>query len=85
MTHAARQAAYVRRLRQRLLCEFGGKCEVCGTDAKLEFAHRSPTPIVGQGRGSSRRYLDVQRNRTHYRLLCKSCHTRYDTHNEGGS
>lgn len=58
----------------------GGRCERCHSKRKkvLEFAHIKPTTLNGRGRGQSRRYLDIKRNPTSYRLLCKACHKLFD-------
>ena len=57
----------------------GGKCEECGDDNDLEFAHIRPTGLNGKGRGYNERVLDVLRNPDAYRLLCKRCHKRFDS------
>lgn len=66
------------RLHAALITEMGGRCEECGSLAPLEFAHKEPTGLSGPGRGRDKRLLDVRRNMSKYRLLCKGCHVDYD-------
>lgn len=61
-----------------LIINFGGMCEECGSKLGLEFAHRLPTGLSGKGRGKDRRYYDILKHPLNYRLLCSSCHARYD-------
>lgn len=73
-----RQNRWIKERRERLVREYGGKCEVCKGTSKLEFAHKEPTELSGWGRGRKERVHDVIRNPTKYRLLCKDCHEMYD-------
>ncbi len=59
---------------QRLRKEFGDKCQWCGNIEKLQFAHIKPTKIRGSARGMDARARDIQKNKTHYMLLCHWCH-----------
>lgn len=72
------QRRYLDNLRARLLTQFGGRCERCGSRHMLEWAHTAPTKLKGMGRGSKNRLLDVQRNPDHYSLMCKGCHLDFD-------
>jgi hypothetical protein len=72
------QKAYLERLKARLLAERGGKCERCGSEEILEWAHIKDTGLSGRSRGSAKRYLDVQRNPDSYMLYCHDCHRDFD-------
>jgi hypothetical protein len=65
---------YTARDMEALRAERGGRCEVCGSLVRLEWAHVQPTGLAGRGRGLQRRYLDVKRHPCAYRLLCHACH-----------
>lgn len=65
---------YRKRLRVRLVQQFGGRCEECGVEEGLEFAHVEPTGLNGEGRGRAKRIFDVKKNPRSYRLLCMTCH-----------
>lgn len=64
----------VAREMKKLRLIFGGHCIVCGGKKQLEFAHLEPTDVVGKGRGSKHRMLDIKRHMDKYELLCKNCH-----------
>lgn len=53
-------------------------CRRCGTDSDIEFAHKRPTRLSGEGRGAFHRYRDVIRHPDRYIPLCKECHYIYD-------
>lgn len=53
---------------------YGGKCWICGSTDKLEFAHIIPTGLYGMGRGKRNRLKDVINNPECYALLCNYCH-----------
>lgn len=63
-----------------LRSQFADECAICGTEDNLEFAHITPTPVarIPRGRGGNNRAYDIKRNPSAYRLLCRSCHLRYD-------
>lgn len=66
---------WTREIRRLLILERGAMCGECGRDyAGLEFHHRKPTPLAGNGRGSYARVRDILRYRKRYILLCRSCH-----------
>ena len=59
----------------------GGKCQDCGHEGSLEFAHVKPTSIKRngegrerRGRGGRNRYYDIKNNPDCYKLLCCNCH-----------
>ena len=66
------------RLMNLLRQQHGNRCAICGEPHALEFAHVTPTGLNGRGRGGLVRAYDIQRNPDAYRLLCRSCHLRYD-------
>lgn len=70
--------SWIRRKRIELIDQFGGKCQKCGSTAKLELAHKEPTELNGQGRGRKERYYDVIKNPEKYWLSCQDCHDEYD-------
>ena len=65
-----------------IMC-FGGMCLICGSEQKLEFAHKTPDHLKGMGRGSYKRIADVQSHPEHYLLLCKYCYWAYDSNPAG--
>ena len=65
---------YVKRRWQRLIEEYGAKCNMCEKQWDLEFAHLEPTTCHGKGRGKRKRLEDILRHPTSYRLLCETCH-----------
>lgn len=69
---------WIKEARKKLIDQFGGKCIVCGTTNKLEFAHIHSTDLKGYGRGRKERYYDVIKNPEAYTLLCKEHHEAYD-------
>jgi len=69
---------WIKRKRQELITQFGGKCQKCGSTQKLEFAHKEPTGLNGLGRGRKERYYDVIKNPEKYWLSCPDCHDEYD-------
>lgn len=75
---ANKQNEWVKRRWNRLIDEYGGRCENCGTLFDLEFAHIRPTDCRGEGRGKYRRLRDILQNRLAYRLLCMDCHDEFD-------
>lgn len=56
----------------------GNKCRRCGSRFSLEMAHRSPTEVVGKGRGRAARVRDWLENPRRYVLLCRWCHREFD-------
>jgi hypothetical protein len=54
----------------------GGRCELCGSNERLEWAHVKPTGLCGPGRGLQDRVRDIKKNPECYRLLCHECHKR---------
>lgn len=66
------------RYREMLIQLFGGECQECMMKETLEFAHKKPTGLNGQGRGSIRRIYDVMMHPEAYMLLCKEHHKLYD-------
>lgn len=73
-----RKYLWLKGQRIRLLAKYGSKCWSCGTTDFLEFAHLRPTGLMGKGRGSYERYLDVKLNPTSYTVLCRYCHMEFD-------
>jgi len=73
-----RQNRWTKERREKLIEEYGGKCEECPTTENLEFAHKEDTELSGRGRGRKERVYDVIRNPDKYMLLCKDCHENYD-------
>lgn len=65
---------YVKHRWQRLIEEFGGKCDMCEKTWDLEFAHVEPTNCVGKGRSKRKRLTDILQHRDAYKLLCETCH-----------
>ena len=63
---------------KRLREAYGGKCAICGSSERLEFAHVRPTSLMGRGRGRKERYYDVSNNPECYMLLCHDCHRDHD-------
>jgi len=59
----------------------GGKCQVdgCRVEDGLEFAHIKPTGLSGEGRGQSRRAIDIIRNPECYLLMCRPHHKKFDS------
>lgn len=66
-----RQNKDIKRLKKKLIKQFGGKCIICGSIKNLEFAHLKPTKLKGIGRGRKERYYDVLKNPDCYVLTCK--------------
>jgi len=62
---------YRQRLKARSLAQIGQRCSCCGTRKNIERAHRRPTALHGEGRGSTHRYLDVLKNPGAYHALCR--------------
>ena len=59
----------------RLKRERGDRCEQCGAEWGLQFAHVRPTKLSGHnGRGFNHRVKDVREHPESYRLLCPTCH-----------
>ena len=67
---------------QELKKEFGNRCEFCGSENDLQFAHIVPTKLRGMGRGKKNRYYDIRNHKTDYLLLCKDCHYKFDRNPE---
>ena len=76
-------ARWAKKLRQKLIKEFGGKCRQCNSTDRLEFAHIKPTVLNGEGRGLSNRMRDVRDNPKSYALMCRDCHLIFDSLNNG--
>lgn len=57
---------------------FGGKCVVCKTVEKLEFAHVKPTSLSSDGRGLKNRYYDIKNHPDCYILMCFHHHHEFD-------
>jgi hypothetical protein len=68
----------LRKLMTELRAAFGDRCDLCGARDALEFAHIEPNGCVGKGRGGLVRAYSIKNNPAHYRLLCHTCHQRYD-------
>lgn len=73
---------WIRRLALRLRWRRGNRCLVCQLHAregaKLQWAHRSETGLSGEGRGQSKRILDVFKHPRAYSLMCIPDHHLYD-------
>ena len=65
--------------RNKLIQQFGGKCNICSSKEQLEFAHIKPTELSGPGRGTDERIRDIKSHPDCYFLLCKDCHRIYDS------
>lgn len=65
-------------LRDKLIEIFGGECQECLMTVNLEFAHKTPTGLNGDSRGSFTRIYDVIKYPECYMLLCKEHHKLYD-------
>lgn len=84
MTTAATNLKYLRGLAERLKAEREGKCQAasCRTEGTkenpLQWAHREPTGLKGEGRGWYRRLRDVRDYPEKYLLLCRACHLDFD-------
>jgi hypothetical protein len=74
---------WIKLKRQKLIDQFGGKCQKCGSTQKLEFAHKETTELNGRGRGRKERYYDVVKNPEKYWLTCPDCHDDYDREKGG--
>jgi hypothetical protein len=57
---------------------YGSACQDCGSKKKLEFAHLKYTGLNGHGRGSYKRIRNIMDYPDAYRLLCHSCHLKFD-------
>lgn len=66
-------------LRETNIKKFGGKCELCGSTYRLNFAHLMPTKLSGRGRGSQERAMDVRDHPENYALLCEKHHKSFDS------
>lgn len=79
-----RENIRIRKRKDDLIKQFGGKCVNCGTTENLQFAHIKETNLNGMGRGRKERYYDVLKNPNCYILLCggesgrNGCHEAYD-------
>jgi len=75
-----RHNKWVRKKLDELKEEFGGRCSnpECESCTNLEFAHKKPTELSGEGRGRKERYYDIIRNKKKYVLLCTGCHKAFD-------
>ena len=81
----SRKKRWLRRKKERLVEEFGGKCNTCGNENKedLQFAHRVGFRLNwGRSRGKEKRLLEVERNKEMFILLCQNCHVLYDRNNK---
>ena len=67
-----------RRLKNRLLNIFGMRCSRCFSTKNLQFAHKKPDEMNGEGRGSYKRYVWIKNHMDNFFLACKTCHDRYD-------
>ena len=65
---------WIVKLRKKLIKDFGGRCQKCGSVDKLVFHHTEPTKLSGSGRGRKERCYDVVHNPKSYQLLCGDCH-----------
>ena len=74
----SKNTVWCRRKRIVMKRYYGGKCQDCGTKKKLEFAHAKDTGLNGHGRGSYKRIRNILDNSECYRLLCHSCHSKFD-------
>jgi hypothetical protein len=68
----------VRRWFSKLRRNRRGRCRACSVRENLQWAHRRPTGLSGEGRGSKERVLDIKRNPRAYVLLCLECHRFFD-------
>ncbi len=75
---ATKQNDWAKKQRALLLSKWGHTCFRCGSKVRLEFAHKRPTELHGQGRGRKERVSDVRRNPDAYVLLCHDCHAWFD-------
>lgn len=84
----ARTPDYYKNAIEKLRETRGNKCEECGrtqAEAKLlhrnglEFAHIMTTGLSGRSRGLPQRYHDIVKHPAHYKLLCRECHTGFDS------
>ncbi len=65
---------YRQRLKKRVAEQHGTKCRTCGSNRRLQLAHRRPTDCRGEGRGQTNRLLDALKNPAAYILECVVCH-----------
>lgn len=66
---------------RKLRAKFGDACQECGADEHLEFAHKIGFRRSGNNRGRNARILEVKKHPRRFRLLCNSCHQKYDYRN----
>lgn len=79
ISKAARyRRAYVERAFRRLRRNRRNRCLVCWFRHGLQWAHRHPTGLSGEGRGSLHRLFDVMKHPRAYALLCLDCHKLFD-------
>ena len=73
---SARQKAWARMARLRLIAQLGGKCESCGWEAGLQFDCIKPTGD-DHGRKDTSARMSIyhrQHRRGNLQLLCALCH-----------
>ena len=74
--------SYYKGKMEALRKERGGRCilelDGCWLTRGLEFAHITPTPVNGRGRGLPQRYHDIKNNPEAYLLVCRACHAKAD-------
>lgn len=81
---SASVAAWRRRLKRRMIAEFGGCCAICGYDrcaAVLHFHHRNPNQKrFGIGsRGLGRSIESIREEARKCVILCANCHGEVET------
>jgi hypothetical protein len=73
---------YRRRLRTRVIAVYGDLfglyCYNCGRHEEIEMAHVEPTGLQHEGRGQTRRFIDILRYPGSYIPLCHDCHVEFD-------
>lgn len=95
-SNSKRVNTWYKKKRAELIQQFGGECMFCKTkqgeyswsdfnndyvEVILEFAHKIGERISGMSRGRNARIREVVKEPHRFLLLCKSCHTKYDTDN----
>lgn len=77
--HAAAQARYRQRLKERVRALYGGFCYGCGANGRtpLQNAHVLPTGLDGPSRGTEARMLDVLAHPWAYVPFCRTCHVAF--------
>ncbi len=74
-----RQRDWARRKRAQLICELGGKCALCGSEADLQFDHPYGRDWSMRKKDSSWRIsiLTKEISRGLIRLLCATCNAKH--------